>query len=175
MRPTGSHGARPLVCALGVGAVWHTVDHDWRALEALLVSRIAAFGPGSVEWAGGNQIWVNGDVAPFVAVVGPWCSSISPVLAAVAVCAAFGRTRAAAVAAGLAALVLFVGNLVRMVAVVAIGARSGAADLELAHDGWATWWAVAVVLGAAAIVAAALRRDLRSPTPAGEVELATSR
>ncbi len=135
----------------------------------------ATVGPGSVEWAGGDQIWVTGAAAPFVAIVGPWCSSIGPVLATVGVCAAFARTRSVIRAAALASLVLVVGNLVRMVAVVMIGARSGAADLEIAHDGWATWWAVAVVIGAAAIIATEFRRGQPADEPTAAAAAVTSR
>ncbi len=156
-------------------AAWYLLDDGWRSVEAAIVAGAAAIGPGSVEWTGGDQIWVTGAAAPFVVVVGPWCSSIGPALAALAASAAFVRTVAAIRAAALATAVLFLGNLARMVAVVVIGARRGAADLEIAHDGWATWWAVALVLGATTIVADAFRRDRRPLAAGSTAEGATSR
>jgi exosortase/archaeosortase family protein len=165
-----------VAAAVGLLGAWHLLNGAWRTAEAAVVAVVADIGPGSVEWAGGDQIWVIGAAAPFVAVVGPWCSSIGPVLATFGLCAAFARTRSVVRAAALAAIVLVVGNLVRMVAVVMIGARSGAADLEIAHDGWATWWAVAVVLGAAAIVATAFRRAQPADVPtAAAASAVTSR
>lgn len=140
------------------------------------MARAATLGPGAVDWAGSDQLWVDGPTAPFVVVVGPLCSSAGPALAAITVAATFGRSVAAVRAAALAVLTLFVGNLIRMTAVVVVGMRSGAAHLELAHDGWATWWAVGVTLASTALLAENLRRErVRELRPADpDVEMATS-
>lgn len=167
MRSALRRGARTLAGVSGVVAGWQVLGDGWRSAEAAVVAAAASVGPGSVEWAGGDQMWVVGAAEPFVVVVGPWCSSVGPALVALALCAGLGRTGAAARAAVMAVILLVVGNLVRMVTVVMIGARRGAADLELAHDGWAAWLAVGVVLAAAAIVATALRP--RSPSAAPPV------
>ncbi len=161
MRPSARRSVRTLACTIGAVGGWHLLSEGWRTLEAAIVAGTASVGPGRVEWAGGDQIWVTGDAAPFVVVVGPLCSSVGPAVVALAACASFARTLGAVRSVARAVALLFLGNLVRMVAVVVIGARDGAADLEVAHDGWATWWAVAVVLGATVVVARALRRDER--------------
>lgn len=163
MSPGRRRVIRPIACGATAVVGWHVLNAAWRSVEASIVAGAATLGPGSVDWRGGDQLLVSGAVHPFVVVIGPGCSSVGPVLVALAVGAAFARTWAAARAVALAAALLVVGNLLRMVAVVVVGASSGAADLELAHDGWATWWAVAVVLVATGIVAVALRRTRGAP------------
>lgn len=152
-RAVGRMATVPVVIAIAVAGFLVLIDR-WTAVEAWAVGGLAG-AVGSAEVArSGHQLLVRGDAGTFVLTVSGWCSSLAPVLGAVAVAVlAPGLRRRRLRAAASAIAVLMVGNLVRVTAVVVVGADLDVARLEPFHDGPATAFTVVLVLGAAAVMA----------------------
>lgn len=128
----------------------------WTAGEAALVRTVLA--PSSVEARRvGNQLVIDSGDGGFVLLVTAWCSSLGPLLAAIAAVVVVprrtGRLRRRAVRVMIAAGVLVLGNTVRMAAIAWYGASVDLGRVDAFHDGPAMWLSVGVVLAAAAVVA----------------------
>ncbi|MCB1000155.1 MAG: archaeosortase/exosortase family protein [Acidimicrobiales bacterium] len=159
LAPTGGVGRRlaslaavvvAMVVALELLMPW------WTAVEAELVRW--ALSPSSVGVRrSGNQLLIDGDGGGFVLLVTAWCSSLGPLLAAIAAVVVVprrtGRLRRRAVRVMIAAGVLVLGNTVRMAAIAWYGASVDLGRVDAFHDGPAMWLSVGVVLAAAAVVA----------------------
>jgi exosortase/archaeosortase family protein len=131
----------------------------WRAAEAVaVVAALHVIGVHGVERTG-EQLYVHGGaVAPFLASIGPLCSSLGLVLGfgAVAMFAVAGDRRARWRSFALGSSIAVVCNLARMTATVYSGVRSGPAALERFHDGPATIVAVLFVVAACGAFALSL-------------------
>lgn len=139
--------------ATAVAAFLLLVD-GWTAVEAWVVGGLAGLLGSAEVTRSGHQLLVRGDAGTFVLTVGAWCSSLAPVLGVVSVAVfAPGSWQRRWRAALAATLLLVAGNVVRVAAVVMVGADLDAARLEPFHDGPATAFTVVLVLAAAAVLA----------------------
>ena len=138
----------------------------WTSAEAIVAGWLASVVGSADSGRAGHQLLVRGDAGVFVLTVGPWCSSLAPVLAVAAVSLlAPGRARRRLVAALAASALLMIGNVVRLVAVIVVGSDVDPAGLEPFHDGPATAMSVVLVLSAAALVARSTLPDGRLSRP----------
>jgi exosortase/archaeosortase family protein len=145
--------ARWVSAVVAVMLVVRWCGTDVRQLEARLIAPIAEQLGGGVVRRVGDQLAIQPmHGRGFITTVSTGCSSLAPVLVIVAMAMVVSgeAPRRRLVAVGRAATIVIVGNTLRLVGTVAVGARQGSGALERVHDGAATWFAVAVLVAAAA-------------------------
>ena len=119
---------------------------------------LRAMGFGNVERYGHELVAVSRTGQHFSAVISPWCSTLALVLlfgAGVVVVRKVPLRRRLR-GFGYACALVIIGNLVRIVATLAVGVSHGPGAIEPFHDGPATWFAVVYVLTAIFVVATVL-------------------
>jgi exosortase/archaeosortase family protein len=124
------------VVAVVVGGAWLGREAARRLEADLTVHVLRALGGRVASLTDHSILVVPADGTPFRVIVTASCSALAPVLAlfALTLVAGRGAPPRRLLAAGVAATVVVVGNLVRIAASVGVGLWTGRSSLVLFHD-----------------------------------------